>query len=202
MVNTTVGSIWIDNFCKKFKHRRQTLAYDSYQQTLWTVWGYKISCDQSTDFNFQLADDGSVIPICPDTWISQEHSGAIRLMMRMVAEKAKGDYIMNAVDGNDGWALCIGINNVPLKFVDAQNPVYNPQYHDDWIRCNTADGEDGLTFFRPLGITKDNIGSNVGFFKAMQTLLDRHKNDGRYYIILSDINIFDRIVKVPVSFNC
>ena len=89
--------------------------------------------------------------------------------------------------------LCVAHNvrRVPPKLTD-----------DVWIsqedRDRVADSVDGLSRFHPLEISKHNVGSNEGLMRVVIAIEAMLSLD-RYAVIVVDINIYMRLLKVRSS---
>ena len=90
-------------------------------------------------------------------------------------------------------SLCVAHNvrRVPPKLTD-----------DVWIsqedRDRVADSVDGLSRFHPLEISKHNVGSNEGLMRVVLSI-DAMVSPDRYAVIVVDINIYMRLLKVRCS---
>ena len=87
------------------------------------------------------------------------------------------------------------VNVVPLK------PTVNPD-HDPVLHADLAAKMDSLKNLYPKELIQKNIGSNVVLFEILKDHLSELDacRPRRYSIILADINIFHRTLKVSMSF--
>ena len=71
---------------------------------------------------------------------------------------------------------------------------------DDCLRLRIRNGEDNLNKFHPAGVLAENIGSNDGLVLILRQIYDdfkkREEDDKRIQVLLVDVNIYKRIMKV------
>ena len=92
-------------------------------------------------------------------------------------------------------------NSLMLKW-DAKTVPLQPvvaKMHSS-LRPAVLAGNDRMANFYPLGMSRENIGSNVGLSRIMRKIyIDSKMNElscARYTTLSVDVNIYDRILKV------
>ena len=182
LVLTAPCVVWLDNFSKTLARQHPTVERGVYTPMLWTVSAVKTlhaSVARSTELVF---DDDGVISAMPPTLLGDHANLTEYLTIRMSSESMFDT------------ALCVAhsIKRVPPKLPD-----------DAWVsqedRERVADSVDGLTRFHPLEILQHNIGSNEGLMRVIRHM-DTILAPDRYAVIVVDINIYMRLLKVPCRY--
>jgi hypothetical protein len=183
--------LWIDNFCKLYRTRMINLGKDTLQKLLWTGIALKRFAfpEQVSDAVMRDAS-GVIIPACaanPFIYIPQ-----LLELLKMMTQDAKGGYLQVL---SKSLMLQWDARTVPLQ------PVVERMHPN--LRPAVLAANDRMSHFYPLGLSRENIGSNVGLSKIMRKLyIERQMNEvlcARYTTFSVDVNIYDRILKVCSS---
>ena len=170
--------IWLDNFSKTLARQHPTVERGVYTPMLWTVAAIKtLHASVRSDTELVFNEEG-LISAMPSTLLG-DHANLLEYFTSRMNSESMFD-----------TALCIAhnIKRVPPKLPD-----------EAWVsqedRERVADSVDGLTRFHPLGILKHNIGSNEGLMRVIK-YIDAILAPDRYAVIVVDINIYMRLLKV------
>lgn len=148
---------------------------------LWTVSAVKTlhpTVNARTEFVFT---DNTIVSAMPPSLLGQHQQLADYITSNMSPDSVFAD------------ALCFThtITRVPPKLPD-----------DAWVEQEDqermAESVDGLSRFHPLDINKNNIGSNEGLIKVIRHL-DTILAPDRYAVVVADINIYMRLLKVRLT---
>ena len=132
-----------------------------------------------------VVENGDVVPAMPDDFML--HIEKFKENMELFGKKAQ------LAKQSEAWRK--GVNNVPLK----PDPR---KYEPGPVRTALEANIDGLQNTVPVCITGENIGSNQGFLDVVLREWREHqaRNEAsgvkKYLVLLADINIFDRLIKV------
>jgi hypothetical protein len=161
----------------------QGIGAGTYRDCLWTVKGLLIPVDhEGIDLALRPGVSGFPDDMFDNRWIRSIHRRLRKI------ESTMGEQYFD-----DSWPVRFNINRVPLGLdVD--------KVDDEKIRKRIADGRQGLTRFLPCAVEPLNIGSNIGLMKILKQLTDEESlidvSQRQYKVIVSDCNIFNRIIKV------
>lgn len=74
---------------------------------------------------------------------------------------------------------------------------------DSQQKHNTELQSQFMSRFLPVALRDYNIGSNAGLSRCLRELLERVTHapqHGRYHVLMADVSIFERTLKVPICF--
>ena len=173
--------IWLDNFSKTLARQHPTVERGVWTPMLWTVSGVK-RLHRSVQVKMDLVYDGAgVQSAMPPTLVGDYEELVAHISSQM------------STDSMYDTALCVehNVSRVPPKLPD-----------DAWIDQvdidRMSESVDGLSRFHPMEISKHNIGSNEGLMLVLKEL-DAMLAPGRYAVVVADINVYMRILKVLSS---
>lgn len=184
-LQSTPHLLWIDNFSKLFNTSRPRLQGGARSDCMWTgVALVQVDGLPSLSMRLHRMPDGSVMSAMPP-YICTSYS--INNMKAIVsAVDASGIFHLDS-------SICsrYNVNNVPCKPVP--DMIREPGLHELLSRS-----PDGLQNWYPKALIRRNIGSNIGLLKILRDFVvdTEVSNPPRYGIILADINIFWRGLKV------
>jgi hypothetical protein len=183
--------VWIDNYQKKAKFHNVTFARGNWNDNQWTtkcLFMPPAHLRETTVPLVVLVRDGVVVPAMPNDFMLQVDK--FKANMALFGSKAQlarqSECRMKSVD------------NVPLK---PKPCAYPPGPVKTALEANI----DGLQNTIPVCITEENIGSNKGFLQVVRREWEQHQarcaatGVQKYLVLLADINIFDRLVKVKCT---
>ena len=180
--------VWIDNYQKKAQFHNVTFARGKWQDNQWTTKCLFMPPEHLRETTLELVvlvRDGVVVPAMPDDFML--HVDKFKANMVLFGSKAK------LARHSEAWLK--NVNNVPLKPKPSAYPAGT-------VRTALEANIDGLQNTIPVCITEENIGSNKGFLEVVRREWEQHKarcaasGVQKYLVLLADINIFDRLVKV------
>lgn len=183
--------VWIDNYQKKAKFHNVTFARGNWNDNQWTTKCLFMPPEHLRETTVQLVvlvRDGVVVPAMPNDFMLQVDK--FKANMALFGSKAQlarqsESYVRN-------------VNNVPLKPKPCAYPA-GP------VRTALEANIDGLQNTIPVCITEENIGSNKGFLEVVRREWQQHQarcaatGVQKYLVLLADINIFDRLLKVKYT---
>ena len=178
--------IWVDNFSKTMARSVPTLTRDVYSSMLWTGMAVFASSEtNSFDCTVKLDDNNNVISAMPSNLCDYRNS--VTDGLRFVHSQGRSFF-------QDSLVHQFGVNNVPMKIMDA----------DDVARNQHSGADHSMGLLHPYQIIDKNIGSNIGlasilrhdFYDPMGMGTDECK---RYVCLNLDENIFWRSLKVVLS---
>lgn len=180
--------LWIDNFSRIYGNRFVREHREAYENCLWTVIAKHVI---DGDMNMVFDDEIRAIPALPNNCIFEGLSN-------FFGNLAEFDYeytVRECVSVNYDIVYCPP--GVPLdrckEFKDFQ---FNVRVHA------ASNWKSSIKYsFEPVDIWRENVGSNIGLMRVVLKLLDAQKIHGQlhhYCWILSDINIFNRLLKVII----
>jgi hypothetical protein len=109
--------------------------------------------------------------------------------------------VIDMTEDTEGDPLKLLDNSLMRKW-DAQSVPLLPDVEKmhSALKAAVLAGNDRMGNFFPLGLSRENIGSNVGLSKIMRKFyIDRRMNEiscARYVTFSMDVNIYDRVLKV------
>lgn len=170
--------IWLDNFSKTLARQHPTVERGVYTPMLWTVAATKTFHSSVNISTEHVMVEDVIIPAMPPSLL-----GAHMVLREYLITRMSTESVFDA-------ALCVAhtVTRVP------------PKLHDDaWVsredHDRMADSVDGLSRFYPLEISKYNIGANEGLMRIIKHI-DAILAPDRYAVIVVDINIYMRLLKV------
>jgi hypothetical protein len=163
--------VWIDNFSKLIPRVVPRNALEYFRSCLWTVTGFRPIINSTQDLKY----NGKVA--LPEEFLD---SAFINLLEEDFKEVEMVDM--------DQYLPSITKTFTRIPLADISRPAER-QYHPPP--------------FIPDSILKVNIGANVGFVQLLEdmlreSLLERHEE---YKVVVADINIFNRFLKVLIIFE-
>jgi hypothetical protein len=189
-VKGQLHTIWWDNFNRAFAVNMQSVIKDAHALCNWTGMAMRIP-DASLDtsgISLQLVPDQPAFP--SENIFADEFWKLAGLTWRLKQATTPAG-ISKFEAGN--WTVIHNVNRIPVKaLVDKRR---FPETHK-----RSDEGRTGLKNFFPTEMSSENIGSNLGLLALLKTEMDAHlaraDADKVYRVIISDCNIFNRIVKV------
>lgn len=175
--------LWIDNFSKTYTRKVPSLsnADSVYHDCLWTgVAMRKVDLeDQHLNLEVQYDQQGQLIPAMPEAITNEERIAKIMAWIQYVDE-----------EGMELYDQCCSKDILTIPLTPDKEDAMNIQDYRESI--------DGMANLYPVELIEKNIGSNVGLLSIINEMLnemDTHR-PARYVIVLCDINIFERILRV------
>lgn len=190
VVKGQLHTTWWDNFNRAYAVNMQSDIKDAHMLCNWTGKAMRIpdaSINTST-ISLKLVQDR---PGFPHESIFADKFWKMAALTKRLAALTTPAAISKFETTN--WAIVHIINRIPVKaLVDkCKFPITHRR---------SDEGRTGLKNFFPTEMCSDNIGSNLGLFALLKTEFDEHRAradaDKVYRVIISDCNIFNRIVKV------
>ena len=180
--------IWIDNFSKLYRTRMIELDKHTLQSLLWTGIAVKRFAYPAEVSDAVMRDfAGLIIPaVSSDPF---KHVQQLLLLLLDMTQDKEGDFPRLL---SNSLMIAWDVKTVPLQPVVAK-------MHSS-LRPAVLAGYDRMSNFYPLGMSRENIGSNEGLSKIMRKIyIDAKMNlltCARYTTLSVDVNIYDRILKV------
>ena len=188
IVDSEPHIVWIDNFSKLYLARMIEMEKHHLQKLLWSGIAVKrfVFPDEVSDAVMH-DDTGFVIPaVAADPF---KYLLRLSLLLSSMTQDHEGEPL-KLLDGSlmRKWSA----QSVPLL------PDVTKMHSS--LRDAVLAGNDRMGNFFPLGLSKENVGSNVGLSKIMRKFyIDRKMNEpacARYSTFSMDVNIYDRVLKV------
>jgi hypothetical protein len=184
VVRTQPGTYWMDNFSKTMATGIGSVAKGVWSDCLWAGKAYKLYTGKRKVTMEVITYNDQIVPAMPDDF--GEQVWALKKLVKTLEEEPM-DYLA------DSMVKKYNVTAIPLKpNVTKQE---DPKFH-----AFLQKSKDGMADFYPDDIIKHNIGSNDGLLKILRMEYDakKMKNDDlkRYTVLLCDINIFQRVLKV------
>lgn len=177
--------MWVDNFNRNYAVGNVKLEHGVYHEGNWTASGVH-RCEQITDMSWK-DKDGKVRASfgLPDDLFTRASIGAWLIgMMKKVDKKGLRYRKRSLIHKFD-------VRRVPLK-------PSNKKVHD--LKHKAGLLHNDLSRFYPDRLLPENIGSNVGLWDVMRRFWTEDWKDATVFkMVVADINIFKRIIKVRLS---
>ena len=124
--------------------------------------------------------DGAIVPAMPATLLQPELLRKLEVWVKYTDVKG-----MHLYEGS----ISKTATRIPIEVDEGTEPEL-------YQRTKTKDH--GLANLFPVELVRQNIGSNRGFIRVFRRYLDQLTNERpkRYGIIMADVDIFQRILKV------
>ena len=190
---------WVDNYDSMFRTRFANIKSNSFRDCHWT--GIAVRKHLGNVAMNVIRDNANVIvpAMPPDPLV---YAGRVVQMLLLGSIGTLNGNGVNVTDVPDLYSASLmmtwGVDRVPLK-PSIRNPNV-PQMYRDAIRR----APDSLGNFYALGMSGENIGSNLGLARVMRQFYDQYGfgNDtgDRYYALSMDMNIHKRTMRVCHSF--
>lgn len=196
MVLSLVGShpelhaiTWVDNYSHIYHKTTIKVSQSDYRKQLWTAEARCLVQNTNGNINFAIRKVGTeVVAIMPDTMFVYRDI----LQSIVLATTATSGFRYE-----DSYCVKWAIKTSPPK----------PD-----LRCLSASQKQGtrlqsrfLTRFVPVCLHDYNIGSNPGLSRFMRELFEKVTHapyNERYHIVMADVSIFERMLKVICSLLC
>jgi hypothetical protein len=177
--------LWVDNFNRNFAVGNVKLEHGVYHEGNWTASGVH-RCEQNIDMNWK-DKDGKVRASfgLPDDLFTSASIGKWLIdMMKLVDKKGLIYRKRSLIHKFD-------VRRVPLKPSSAK--VDDPKHKAGLLHND-------LSRFYPDRLLPENIGSNVGLLDVLHRFWTEDWKDATdFKMVVADINIFKRIIKVRLS---
>ena len=172
---------WIDNFSKTYRSTMPSMERGTYSSCLWTgIANRKYTGRLDISMEYKFTQGGQLITAMPpDLW--QNESKFLDLYKTM--DDAPEDYLQ--------YSLCQSwnISNVPPK--PKIDEIKYPRLSVNSKKCRRLDN------MIPERLSRYNMASNEDTLLLVREILEEtNTRVKRYRVILSDINIFDKLIKV------
>jgi hypothetical protein len=186
--------MWIDNYNKLKSFQTPSLDKSSWAACAWScvalksVPSYKPLPSDTLDIRTS-PDSGLVIPAMPDDPFATQNYLLDKLNQN-TADMCLYDTSLAKI-----WK----VHSVPLKPASFNVP--------EKYRAPLEHRVDAIKNFHPLEILGTNIGSNEGFGRIVRKVWAEHKardalkGKSTHLVLIADINIFDRLLKVSMFKN-
>lgn len=176
---------WIDNFSKIYFSKVPNVQQGTFKDALWTgIANKKYTGPNDIDLAVVRDDNNNVIHGMPSHYALWENLGALYSEFKETDGEGM-EYLQHS------WVEKLDVDNVPLR-PEVSKSRY-PRLHASLLKSVSS-----LDHMIPEKLKKDNIGSNIGLFKVLRSILDDVEGARvkRYRVVLSDIDIYWRIMKV------
>jgi hypothetical protein len=187
-VEDTPHTKWFDNFSKVYGAQIPSIDIGSWRNCLWTGVALKqYTGEDPISVAVMKNAAGEVIPAMPDDPF--EYADQLKELVEEHTPRA--DYRTHSLVFR--W----NVTSVPLK------PVPSQVENRKWRRALLNSGQVSQLF--PKELIAENIGSNLGLARIMKEHYNEHKQNTehdctKYSVLLADVNIFDRVLKVCLWF--
>jgi hypothetical protein len=173
---------WLDNFSKSYAANMQAVDKGTYSDCNWTGEGHKVSCALNPS-------PLNLIPNLPGMSVDMFSKAILKRITKAFTKMEQTDDKVFETS----WVTRFDIRRVPPKYQPRSGRVFERD------RLGGAT----LKVYYPERMIDISIGSNWGLMKLIRDEHDRIPLDERtqYRVILSDVNIFARLVKVSATEN-
>ena len=177
--------LWLDNFSKFYTTRLPKATSGPFRQCLWSVSAIRpVDIDLSVVYN----EDDEIYPAMPPDLYAN--------MDELLELLKKSDGVSPLLYDSSVW-------NFDLFTIPPGPPAKKDQTDltkEFWDDVPSP----GLKTYIPRGIRPDNVGSNHEMLACIEDWMDEKNSTvtglTNYGILLSDINIYDRLLKVIFPF--
>lgn len=178
VINEQPNVIWLDNFSKTLARQHPTVERGVWTPMLWTVAAVK-RLHPSVRVSMDLVYDGEdVHSAMPLTIVGDPDELHAHITSQMTVSSMYDE------------AMCV-IHNV--RRVPPKLPSDSWAHQVDIDRM--SESVDGLHRFHPIEVNKHNIGANEGLMLVLKDL-ELMLAPGRYAVVVADVNVYMRILKV------
>lgn len=177
--------VWLDNFSNLFRQVMPDAFNGFYHECLWSVCaGMKVKGMDSSSLA-TLSRNGAVVPALPHNMMSVEQ---VKVFIQLF-ESVNNEFGTELFESS----LCVklGVNTIPLK------PTVNPDNFPS-LKAALLSRDETLASISPFGLFPLNPAANEGLYRLFGLFIgkDGLAHPERYFPVLCDVNLFNRILKV------
>jgi hypothetical protein len=180
----TTHVLWLDNYSKTYAAAVQGLVGGAYASCLWMARGLKKYVGEPVDLNAANIPRGVPNPLFTNT--------RMKFFKGIMANLDCNDWLYE-----DSYCTQFSIQTVPPKRV--VSPLQDPA-----LAKQMNEHRDGVTNFFPLDVIDSNPAKNtelVTYFREQHFDRKMRDPDGPVEVMVCDVNIYHRILKVRHHFG-
>ena len=180
---------WLDNYSHIYHKTVTKVSQADYRSQMWTAEARCLFMNSNHNIDFTVKHlDGKVVPIMPaDMFSYDDLSMAMKLAsaatLRFSYERAS----------------CVVWN------IKTTPPKPDLRKLSEQQRQHALTQSQFMLRFVPVALLDYNIGSNAGLSRCMREFYDKvttPPQDQNYHVLLSDVAIFERVLKVACPYSC
>ena len=176
---------WIDNFSKVYLSKVPRVSRGTFKDSLWTgIANKKYTGNDNIDLSVIRDENKQIIHAMPSQLELWDNLDVFYSEMKKTDREGM-EYFRHS------WVKKLDVDNVPLR--PTVNERRYPELHSSLLKSVSS-----MDHMIPEKLLKDNIGSNIGLLKVLRSIVDEVDTARvkRYRVLLSDIDIYWRIMKV------